>query len=315
MLKKHPILLQCAEMLILFAALVATDKGFLHGDAFSGLNPNPYWLPVLIMAIAYGTGMGLLAGVIASALWLSWSTVWSGPADHLEQQLRLSVQPMLWMVTALIVGEVTASRRNRIADQRRQQQAMDRNWTKLADVIARLTDTNRRLQVRIATEQRTVVHAIAAGLDLSEADPERQVDALTRMIALVAQTEDFTYYDVRGGQVVARFGGRATSGQPSDLTRSILVEAMLAGPRVVQGDDPADQAMLAQIGSIALPVVGAGEQLAGIIIIHSLSGIRITQSYMAQLLHVADLLGRSAALFGREPAFAAKWLVPKGKVA
>ncbi|WP_176591039.1 hypothetical protein [Sphingobium sp. EM0848] len=315
MRKEQPVLLQCVEMLVLFGILAAIDKGLLSGDAFSNLNPNPYWLPVLVMATAYGTGMGLLAGVIASAIWLSWSTVWSGPADHLEQQLRMSIQPMLWMVTALIVGEVTANRRNRIADQQRQQQAMDRNWKKMADVVARLTDINRRLQVRIATEQRTVVHAIAAGLGLSEPDPERQIDAIARMIALAAQTEDFTYYDVRGNQVVARFGGRKTSGQPSDLTKSVLVQAMLAGPRVVQGNDPADQAMMAQIGSIALPVIGPGEQLAGIIIIHGLTGIRITQAYMAQLLHVADLLGKSGALFGRDPAFAAKWQVPEGKVA
>lgn len=315
MLKKQPILLQCAEMLILFAALMAIDQGLLHGDAFSDLNPNPYWLPVLVMAIAYGTGMGLVAGAIASLIWFSWSNVWPGPADHLEQQLRLSIQPLLWMVTALIVGEVTASRRNRMAEQQRQHDAMDRNWKKLAEVIARLTDTNRRLQVRIATEQRTVIHAIAAGLGLSEPDPERQIDAIARMIALAAETEDFTFYDVRGAQVVARFGGRATSGQPTDITKSMLVQAMLAGPRIVQGDDPADQAMLAQIGSIALPIVGAGEQLAGIIIIHSITGIRITDAYMAQLLHVTNLLGKSAALFGREPAFPAKWQMPKGKVA
>ncbi|PJG49553.1 hypothetical protein CAF53_16055 [Sphingobium sp. LB126] len=313
MLKKQPILLQCAEMLVLFAILIAIDQGLLHGDAYSDLNPNPYWLPVLVMAIAYGTGMGLLAGAIASAIWLCWSNIWSGPADHLEQQLRLSIQPMLWMVTALIVGEVTASRRNRIADQRRQHQAMERNWKKLAEVVARLTDTNRRLQVRIATEQRTVVEAIAAGLGLTESDPERQIDAVARMIALAAQTDDFTFYDVRGSQVVARFGGRTPSGQPSDLTKSMLVQAMLAGPRVLQNDDPADQAMLAQIGSIALPVMGAGDQLAGIIIIHSVG--RITAAYMTQLLHVTDLLGKSSALFGREPAFTAKWQMPEGKVA
>lgn len=314
MLKKRPIFLQCAEMLILFATLLAIDHGLLKGDAFSDLNPNPLWLPVLIMGMTYGTGAGLVAGAIASAIWLNWSTLWSGPADHLDQQLRLSIQPMLWMITALIMGEVTASRRNRIAEQERQHQAMDRNWKRLAEIIARLTETNRKLQVRIATEQRTVVQAIAAGVGLAQPDPERQVDAVARMIALAAKTEDFTFYDVRGNQVVARFGGGIAPVQPSDLTRSALAQAMLAGPRPLRADRTADQPILAQLGAVAVPVM-VGEDLAAIIIVHSNAEVRITEAYMAQLIQVADLLGGYPPLFARELAFAAKWLVPEGKVA
>ncbi|WP_313806476.1 hypothetical protein [Sphingobium sp.] len=315
MLKKRPILLQGTEMLILFAILMAIDLGLSKGDAFSDLNPNPYWLPVLIMATAYGTGAGLVAGAIASAIWFHWSDLWPGSADHIEQQLRLSIQPMLWMVTALVMGEVTANRVNRIADQQRQHQAMDRNWKRLAEIIARLTDINRRLQVRIATEQRTVVQAIAAGLGLSQPDPESQVDAVARMIALAAQTEDFTFYDVHGSQVIARFGGKAAPGQPADLTRSVMAQAMLAAPRPLRSDRGPDQLLLAKLGILAVPVAGAGEQLLAIILVHDVAGVRITEAYVAQLLHVADLLGKCPALFGRDQAFASKWLVPEGKVA
>ncbi|EPR09672.1 hypothetical protein M527_05970 [Sphingobium indicum IP26] len=315
MLKKRPMLLQCAEMLLLFAALVAVDQGLMKGDAFSDLNPNPYWLPVLVMATTYGTGSGLAAAAIASAIWFHWSNLWSGATDHIEQQLRLSIQPMLWMVTALVTGEVTASRRNRLADQERQHQAMDRNWKKLAEIIARLTDTNRKLQVRIATEQRTIVQAMAAGLAVSKADPESQADALARLIALAAQTEDFTFYDVRGAQVTARFGGRAAMGQPPDLSRSSMAQAMLATPRPLRADRAADCPLLSESGILAVPVARTDEGLTAIILVHSAVGIRITEAYVAQLLQVADLLGQSPALFGREQASAAKWLVPEGKVA
>ncbi|WP_242122668.1 hypothetical protein [Sphingobium sp. Sx8-8] len=315
MLKHRPIFLQCTEMLVLFAALVAVDRGLLQGNAFSGLNPNPYWLPVLAMAIAYGTGMGLVAGIIASAIWLNWSDIGPAPVDHLEQQLRLSVQPMLWMVAALVIGEVTASRMNRIADQERHHEAMDRNWKRLAEVIAHLTDTNRKLQVRIATEQRTVVQAVDAGLKLMEGDPEGRAEAIARMIALAAQTEDFTFYDVSGRQMIARFSGRAAADPPPELTRSLLAEAMLATPRSFQHDCAADQAMLAEIGIVALPVLDRDDALAAVIVIHSIIGARTTEAYMAQLRQIADLLGGTAGLFAREQEAMPKWLVPQGKVA
>jgi len=62
-----------------------------------------------------------------------------------------------------------------------------------------------------------------------------------------------------------------------------------------------------------LPIMGARDQLVGIIIIHNVS--RVTAAYRAQLLQVTDLLGKSSALFGREPAFRPKWQIPEEKVA
>ena len=315
MLKKRPVLLQCVEMLILFATLTAIDRGLMDGNAFSHLNPNPYWLPVLIMATTYGTGSGLIAGVIASAIWFNWSHPSLGGTDHIEQQLRLSIQPMLWMITALIMGEVTASRRNRIADQERQHLAMERNWKKLAEIIARLTDTNRKLQVRIATEQRTIIPAMAAGLASTHPDPEGKIDAIARMIALAARTEDFTFCDVRANRVTARFGGKAVSAPVGDLPRSRLVQAMLAAPRLMRMDHAADQPFLSGWGRLAVPISGADEELAAIILIHSAAGIRITEAYVTDMLQLADLLGNCPALLGREQASATKWLAPEGKVA
>lgn len=317
MVKQRPLFLQCAEMAAIFATLLAIDNLLLHGDAFSRLNPNPYWLPVLVMAITYGTGMGLIAGTVASAIWLSWPHTWPDAfSDHLEAQLRLSVMPMLWMVAALVLGEVTASRIARLASHEERHRAMEHNWQRLAEVIARLTSTNRKLQVRIATEQRTVNQAVAAAVGLAEPDPAHQIDAIARLIALAAQTEDFTFYDVRGTQVLARFAGRDAVGRPADLSRSVLAHAMLDDPRPLHEGRTGDQGVLAHFGLIALPIRREDGELGGMIVVHSAPRLRITEARIAELSHVAELLGKAAPLFGREHAFAqSKWLVPGGKVA
>ena len=316
MLKQRPVFLQCAEMLVIFAALLAIDHLLLGGGAFRQLNPNPYWLPVLVMAITYGTGMGLVAGAIASAIWLSWPHDWQHLSDHFEMQLRLSIMPLLWMVTALVVGEVTASRMSRLAAHEERHQAMDHNWQRLAEVIARLTSINRKLQVRIATEQRTVNQAVAAAIGLAEPDPAHQIDAIAKLIALAAQTEDFTFYDVRAGQVVARFAGRDATGRPSDLSRSALAQSLLEEPRLLHEGRTSDQGILAHFGLIALPVFREDDELGGVIVIHSAPNLRITEARIAELAHVAELLGNCSALFGGEHMFAqSRWLVTGGKVA
>ncbi|ANI76561.1 MULTISPECIES: hypothetical protein [Sphingobium] len=316
MLKQRPIFLQCAEMLVMFAVLMAIDHMLLDADAFQQLNPNPYWLPVLAMAISYGTGIGLLAGLVASAIWLSTPHAGLDMPDQLEMQLRLSIMPLLWMVTALVAGEVTAVRMARLAAQDERHQAMDNNWQRLAEVIARLTSINRKLQVRIAIEQRTVNQAVAAAVGLAEPDPALQIDAIARLIALAAQTEDFTFYDIRAGQVVARFAGRDAAGRPADLSRTALAHAMMENPRPLHEGHSTEQGILAHFGLIALPVFRDEDELGGMIIIHSAPNLRITEARVAELAHMAELFGNCSALFGGEHMFAqGKWLVPGGKVA
>ena len=46
--------------------LVAIDRWLTGGTGFAQVQPNPYWLPVLAMALAYGTGPGVLAAALAA---------------------------------------------------------------------------------------------------------------------------------------------------------------------------------------------------------------------------------------------------------
>ena len=316
MLKRRPALLQCVEMIVMFAVLMAIDHLLLEGDAFFDLNPNPYWLPVLVMAIAYGSGLGLIAGAIASVIWLTWPHDWPGAVDELEKQLRLSILPMLWMVTALVVGEVTARRLSRIAEQDTRHQLTNRNWQKLAKVIAQLTDTNRKLQVRIATEQRTINRAIDALVGLSEPEPAHQLDAITRLVALALQTDDFTFYDVRSEQVIARFAGKEAEGRPSELSGTVLAQAMIAAPAPIYQDEPGEHPILGHYGLAGLPVFSQTGELSGLIVIHSAVSQRLGEARMAELAHVVDLLGKLPVFSrGCDGLPEAAWVLPEGKVA
>lgn len=305
------------EMLILFAALLAIDQALLSGDAFSGVNPNPYWLPVLMLAMTYGTGMGLSAAFIATVIWLSAPHSWDGETDHLGTQLRLSLLPMLWMVVALAVGEVTASRKAQIAGHERRYQAMERNWEKMADAFARLAKTNRTLQIRIATEERTVGQAISAALGLAEPNPASQIGAVVRLISLAAHTEDFTYYDVQGSQVVARFCGKAAISRPSDLSPTVLAQSMIANPGLLHSGREADRKTLAHLGIVALPIRNAdSSELAALLVIHTSRRLRLTEAKLAELSHIAESLGRLSTLFASADTLGpASWHIPEGKVA
>lgn len=225
--RRRPIYLQCAEMAALFACLVMIDNLVLAGNGFQTVEPNPYWLPVLVFSVAYGTGMGLLAGALASTIWIASPHMWPGESDLLEQQVQLSVLPMLWLIVALVIGEVTARRAARQASLNDRMLEMERKWKRIGEVVARLSRTNRDLQVRIATEQRSFNEAVAATLALCEADPARLTPAVQKLIGLAAQSDDYTLYAASNHRLVARLRGEAISNAPAELSSTPLGEGML----------------------------------------------------------------------------------------
>lgn len=308
----------CAEMSILFAVLLAVDHGFLSGQAFSQVEPNPYWLPVVIMALTYGTGAGLWAAIIATGIWVAAPHNRAEAGDQLEMLLRLSLQPLMWIVVALVIGEVTASRKIKIREQEKRGDETERKLERMADALARLAKINRTLQIRIATEERTVGQAISAAIGLTEPSQANRIQAVTRLIALAAQTENFTFYDVRGGQIIARFGGRAAHNRPHELSQTDLSQMMIAGPALAHAGPAADRKALARVGIVALPVrTGDGGVLLGVLVIHALPQSRLTEARIAELSHVADSLGRLSVLFSSDfnSIRPATWLLSEGQVA
>ncbi|MEP6866983.1 MAG: MASE1 domain-containing protein [Novosphingobium sp.] len=304
-----------AEMLLLFAILLVIDHGWFGGQAFDGLAANPYWVPVLTMAVGYGSGMGVAAAIIATVIWITAPHTGGsgndiGNGDHLQQMLSLSVLPMLWMVVALAVGELTTSRTEKVSKLASRARLLDSDLKQMGETIERLAQTNRSLQVRIATQENTVGRAIAAALDLVDKDKASQIHGVERLIALAAQTEDFTFYGVDDRQFVTLFCGRSASSQPDDLSWADLADSAsnhlnpgrqnlncqnLSCQNLswINGHSEHGRPDHGRTGNLALPVYRDGnEDMIGVLAIKGLPRSELTESKLAELADVAQSIGR-----------------------
>lgn len=99
-----------AELTAIFVLLVAIDKLFAARNGFAHFQPSPYWLPVLIMAISYGTWPGLAAAALATAAWLSMHDISPAGRDYFAYIFDISLPPLLWYSAAVVIGEVTNRR-------------------------------------------------------------------------------------------------------------------------------------------------------------------------------------------------------------
>lgn len=100
-----PPLIALAELVFAFALIYGIDwlspqLGILD------MQPHPFWIPVLMLGLQYGTVSGLVAAGAAIA-----ATLLSGLAEagigenHFAYFLRVWGQPILWIAVALLVGQ------------------------------------------------------------------------------------------------------------------------------------------------------------------------------------------------------------------
>ncbi|MFA7585441.1 MAG: hypothetical protein WCY11_04475 [Novosphingobium sp.] len=282
------------ELLAIFAVLLAVDRLFFGASAFASLTPNPYWLAVLAMAVGYGSGMGLLAAIVATTLWVAASRGDTG-ADHLQAMLQLSIQPMLWVATALVVGELTTSRLNQVRRLQRRIARTDEEFAVLMETVEHLVRTNRSLQVRIATEERTVGQAISLAIELANEDEQRRLEGITLLVALAAQTEDFVFYVAQGHRFVARLRGAEAADHAEVLSWDELNVLMTAsrGPR---SSAPARSEASPALTSV--PIFSDDEALMGMLMINLPDNELPTAAKIAELTDVA----RSLCQFSQMPA-------------
>ena len=94
------------ELAVIVAALLAIDWIWPALD-INTIQPNPYWLPVLLLTLQYGTASGTLAVIVAIAAYFSFVTLPEQGVGENEfaYRLRVLAQPILWIAAAVLLGQ------------------------------------------------------------------------------------------------------------------------------------------------------------------------------------------------------------------
>ncbi|KQT31321.1 hypothetical protein ASG29_15285 [Sphingomonas sp. Leaf412] len=259
------------ETAALFALLVVLDRTLAGGQAFAAVQPNPLWLPVLILATAYGTGAGVVAAALASAYWFLGARGSVHESDYLDRLLHLSLHPLMWFVAAGVLGETTLARARRTSWLRRRADGAQRDVRRLGEVVGDLSATNRALQVRLATEQGDVGHIVALATGLAAVDPAQRREAICALVAQAAGSTDFTcYLTAADGRARAWLRGASAGARPEALAEPLATLIRKRG-RIMHVGRRADRVPLQGVGVAALPLRRDGsDEAIGMLVFHDL---------------------------------------------
>ena len=257
-----PPLTAMIEIVVLFALIYGLDQ-LTPNLAILDLSPHPFWIPVLLVSLQYGTVSGFIAAVAAIGL-----SLFSGlPEQDIGENLfayflRVLGQPILWIGVALLVGQFRMRQLSAKLELRQSNRALTLQRDDLARHARELRTRVEHLEQELATRYAVPPHAIAgilaqtmdAGGLRSDADA---MAVLQKAATILFPDATIVAYELRDGLLSERAvsGRRPDSGPRIRITGDDpLFGAVILAGRTVSVLDRAGEHLVAQTGLAATPI-------------------------------------------------------------
>ncbi len=182
------------EMLIGLVAFTLIDYFFFSGNRFWDVNPHPFWIVVLLIAVQYGTGEGILAAIMATLFYLVANVPEQGDMGRYDWLFSLAVNPILWLVAGWILGEL------------RQRHIRERNvlLKEVEDAHQRenlishsynfVKNRKESLEVQVSGQLLSSIDAYRAAKAVETLDPKSVMQGVERLVKSVLGPQKFSLY-------------------------------------------------------------------------------------------------------------------------
>lgn len=261
--------------LFLIVALIL-DALFGGGDRFWGVEPHPFWIIIILLSVQYGVGAGL-ASVIFSTLAL---LMWNLPEQKVDQDVYgwlfdLAINPIMWLVSALIIGEIRMRHireRDEMRDQMEEIVEREHAITESYDKVRQFKET---LELRIAGQMRAATETYRAAQALEKLHPNDVLQGIEDLTRSALAPEKFSIFLLENGmleeRLVSGWEDHESLGRMFD-SGSRLYQHVIGGQETLSVINADQQVILGDQGVLATPIIDkANGQVLGMIKIEKLA--------------------------------------------
>ena len=192
------------EMLLMLVALLVLDRVFFDGNRFFDVNPHPFWMVVLLIAVQYGTSEALLAALLSS-VFLLFGNMPPAPqgVDHYDHLYTLFINPILWFFVGWILGELRQRHireRNRLTKELEDAQAREHL---IADSYGFVKERKEALEVQVSGQLASSIEAYRAAKAVESLDPKAVMQGIEKLVKSVLGPQKFSLYILHENKLVA----------------------------------------------------------------------------------------------------------------
>ncbi|MBS0243574.1 MAG: hypothetical protein JSS20_15465 [Proteobacteria bacterium] len=294
------------EVLVLVVLPGLLDYAYPWFPNLNETQPHFFWLPVLLLTLQYGTPSGLLAAAAAIVLSnvLGWPEQEIGE-NHFAYLLRIWLQPMLWIGTAVVLGQL----RLRQIEAR---DALSRDVATLSMQRHAIAEHARNLRARCDRLERAITTAaspravsiLAALGEAASPDPHLAKTGFERALALAFGEASAAHYELASDgslELVSRIPGSGETGAEKITGESELAYALIHEGRRLCAMLPGDEQALGGAAVAAVPVFDRDLRPRGALLLETASAGSIDAETAERLAAFAALLPASRAPMAMAP--------------
>jgi len=292
------------EVPVFYGLMFAMQRAaFPEHPGFRDINPNPYWLGVLIFGLRYGLGAGLFSGAASAGL-LIFGTWSSGEGFRLEDN-DFYFQPGLFILLGVALGFVADRwEHTRAAFRRRIEDMAGRNRG-LQNQIHLQQKAMRAVEQQVVSQMSSVVTLYHGSQELGTLDRDALFPAMLDFFTQALQATKTAIY-VRKGAQWTLLGQRGWEG-PEDYPRAIddgtgIIGKSASERRVMSLRDllvaEADDAPAVGAKSdaiMAAPLVDPAGEVVAVFAVQAMPFLRFNSASVNLLTLLAEWGGESIA--------------------
>ena len=285
------------ELAIFFIAAVAIERSLLGSGGFATISPHPFWIPVIVLSLQYGTADGLLAAVVAIGI-----SLFSGmPGQGVEEEyfryvIRTWTEPMLWIAMAIFIGELRSRQRLELA-------RLERGWAETREHGEAIADHCERLNQKIVHLERDIAVSEDSSLDfvllsmqqLETRGVQDWQDGFARLVQRLLGDLACTVYLRSGGEVTAV----ASSASPvSAKPAGALYDTVSRANRCLSLLRPLDAKLLGNDAALAAPLTTPLGEVIGLMTADTRRDSVLTEALERRFIFLAREISRWPATRG-----------------
>jgi GGDEF domain-containing protein len=183
------------EAVLLLAIMLVIDWLFGAGNRFFDVNPHPFWLVVILLAVQYGTNEGLLAALLASfALFIGNFPVQPENIDRYDFLYDIFIVPILWFVFGWLIGEI---RMRHVRERNRLRKELEESYSReelISESYSFVKNRKESLEVQVAGQLTSAIEAYRAAKAVETLDPKSVMQGIETLVVSVLGPQKFSLY-------------------------------------------------------------------------------------------------------------------------